>query len=218
MFAAIASMAGSALNSYGNNVGANAASPYYQHAGDMLNEYLKNAMSGFKPYSQAGQQGLDAYQARLGQMANPQQYLAHEMAGYQNDPATQFQISQGTNAANAQAAASGLTGSSNNLDNVAHITQGLTAQGQQNYLNNLNHLNTQYLSGQGDLAHMGLNAAGNMGNLYARFGEDQADLAGSEAANAAQANGGILGALKNLPGGDKGVMKYSNPAYYFGKY
>lgn len=184
-----------------------AASGYYQQAQDYLKNLMNKAASGYDPYSKAGLAGLGAYQAGLGQLADPQAYYNQVMKGYQESPTAKFNIANATNAANAQAAASGLTGSSNNLDDVARITQGLQNQDEQQYYNNISGLMNKYLSGESGLANMGMGAQNALSGIYSNFGQDIAGLYGNEAQaaygsaqNRQNQNAGIGGLIGTLAG------------------
>lgn len=78
---------------------------------------------------------------------------------FMNNPGYKFQLEQGNNAINAQAAATGMNASGNQLIDLAKFNQGLAGTSWNNYVSSLQ----PYLGAAG-------NAAGGIGNMYAGLG------------------------------------------------
>lgn len=105
---------------------------------------------------------------------NPNDVMDRLGAGYQKSPGYQHQVDQMTNASNNAAAAGGFIGSPAQQYQMAQGIGGLANQDYNQYLHNAMGLQSQGISGMGNLYGAGLNGMGNlygmglqgMGNLY----------------------------------------------------
>jgi hypothetical protein len=182
-----------------------ASKPYFNNASGDINNYYRQAVGFLNPYMQQGQQAMGQYSSMLGNMSNPTQFYNNVMSGFQMTPAQQYAQQQGMNAISNNAAVRGLMGSTEQARNLENYGQMSTQQAQQQYLNNILGINSQALSGFGDLTRLGYGAASTAGQFGMQAGQEDADIqeamAQAAAANAAQQGqgfgslGGAFGAL-----------------------
>lgn len=176
-------------------------------------DFYRQGIAGFSPYSQAGVGGLSEFQRALMESQDPTAYLKKLMGSYQESPGLQANIQAGEQAANRAAAASGMIGSGAEMQNAASRAQALRSQDLQNYLNQALGLRSQYLGGQQGLAGMGMRSAedilkgyggmaGTEMNLAQMLGQGYGGLAQSEIGKAAQPGWGsqLAGGLGALGG------------------
>lgn len=159
---------------------------------------LPNAQATYANNQTAYQQQLDAYN-----QANSiyQQYQAKGTATPQdinnivsNLPGYQFQMSQGVNALQNSASASGMLNSGNLLEGLSQYGQGVASNYYQNYLNNLS-----------GLAGMGTNAATGAAS--------QANSVGNSIAGAYDQNATNVGNAQ-LAAGQAQASAYTTPAAF----
>ena len=157
---------------------------------DYLKQGNEQQQANFQPYLQAGQQGLGNYQnmlARGNQSQLPTQSGAFNFDKWR-DPSAQFAMDQSNKAINASAIAKGAVGGGlgkalqANSANLAgqqyqnafqrYLSQNQQdfGQQQQNYQNQTDAWKTQ-LSGYGNLAQQGQQAAGTSGQLGLGYGQ-----------------------------------------------
>src|SRR5579862_5996431 len=189
-----------------------------QQAQGSLQISEQQGLSNYSPYLSGGGQAEGLLSQMLG---TPGQGLltpwtgsfqAPTAAQAEQTPGYQFQLQQGENALQNSAAASGGLLSGNTLAGMNQYAQGLASSNYQNVFNNaltqyqqgyqqfLNNQNQTYnmLSGQ---AGMGLNAAGQAGNLISGIGGDIASLYGAQGQARAQGTIGQANAISGiLPG------------------
>ena len=147
------------------------------------------AILPFQNLYNTGQQGVGAYASALG--LNGPQGNAQALQGFQNNPAYQFQLQQGTQNVDRNQAAAGMLGSGNTDAAVSNYTTGLANQGWQQYLTNL-----QPFLGAAQ------NAATGAGNLFAGLGQgiNQNVNTQGQAAYGTQAGIGNAQAASDLSG------------------
>lgn len=165
---------------------------------DQANQYLQ-------PYQQGGQQAYGQYNDWLQRMQNPTGFYNDVMSQYQMSPAAQFQMEQGTQAANHSAAAAGNVGTPAAQKALMRYSQGLSSQDMQNYFNNVMGVNSQYGGGLNNLNQMGYGAANQMGQNLMMSNSQIAQLLqnmGMAGAYGQQQQGaGIGGAIGGIAGG-----------------
>jgi len=207
----------------------------YEDASKVYNQYYQQGMGELQPYNQMGQQGMQNYSNALSGMANPTAYINNIMSQYSMSPGAQFEMQQGTQAAQNAASASGMLGSGAYGKGMEEFATGLTSQDMQQYLQNALGVQGQYLGGESNLGQMGLNAGSQM-NAAAqqaaqqqsalKYGQEQAplnafyNLLGAGAGFAGNyMTGGMSGALQGMgnwfggnngQGGQGGYQSNSN--------
>jgi hypothetical protein len=189
----------------GINQGYNQLSGLYGQGRGALQQ---NYTAGLQPYQQNYAQataGTGAYGNAVG-LGGPSGNN-QAIAAFMNNPGYQFQLQQGNNAINAQAAATGYNNSGNQAIALSKFNQGLAGTGWQNYISNLSPYFNQANTAAGGIGGLysglgqGLNASyGNQGN--AAYGAQtsignanaNADLAGLTASG--NEWGAIMGGLQ----------------------
>ena len=127
-------------------------------ASSILNRYTNLAASGYKPYSNVGQNALE----QLNRYMGGSNKIAYDMA---NDPNYQATVNEALKAVNNSAAASGA------------LRSGATTSALYNQAQNLaNQYYQQKLSGLQSLANYGQNAASGLANLYSNAGQNLANI------------------------------------------
>lgn len=166
-----------------------AASPYLQQAMQQLPQY-------FKPYMDASTQALPQLQQQYGQLvSDPSAFINKIGEGYKQSPGLQFQIQQGTQAANNAAAAGGMAGSAQSQQNSAGIANNLANQDYYNFLKTGLEQYGLGLQGLGGLYNTGANASMGLGQDMANLYNNQAQNAYAGASNQNQNSGGFFGSL-----------------------
>lgn len=148
----------------GNMSGSGQMQNYAQQGIDASNQGYNQAQGYLQPYQQGGQQAYGQYQDWLGQMQNPTQYYNNVMDSYSMSPAAQFQLEQGTQAANNSAAAAGNIGTPAAQKALMRYSQGLANQDMQNYFNNVQGISNLFGGGLNTLNQMGYGASNQMAN------------------------------------------------------
>jgi hypothetical protein len=167
-----------------------------------------NYTSGLAPFQAAlgpSQAGVTAYGNAVG--ANGPAGNAAATNAFLNNPGYQFQLQQGDNAINAQAAATGMNNSGNQLIDLSKFNQGLAGTSWNNYVSSLapyfgyntatnqgigslyGSLGSQLLGNYGTQGNAAYGAQSSIGNANAN-----ADLAGLDAS--ANSLGAIIGGVK----------------------
>lgn len=118
-----------------------------EKAGTTESDFLNYLKQQFGPYMQAGQQALGEYYPAIEEMRNPQEFYAQMMEGYEQSPAAQMAIEEGTRAATQGAAASGGLGGGQLLKDLQGYGQKLSAADQQQWLNNMMGIRSGYTGG-----------------------------------------------------------------------
>ena len=184
-----------------------------------------NQATGYlNPYNTAGQQGLNNWMSMLSKYNNPEDYYNKIMGNWKMSQGAQSQMTGAMDAIKNAMAARGMMGSGQELKDLGKTYEDYASRDQQNYLNNILGIGNTGLQGYGDLAHMGLNAAGNMGNFAYGGGTNIANahmqgaqdvtsmmnaIADAESKQAAAENkdtGGFLGAIGSIGGGKLGWL------------
>jgi hypothetical protein len=178
-----------------------------------------------QPYQTLGSTSANAY-AKL--INNP--FTAPTLAQAEQTPGYQFNLQTGTQAIDAQAAATGNLNSGNTGVALTKFGQGLAQNTyQQAYQNALNSYTTNLnaagqgvntgLTSTGQLGQFGQSAANNLSNLYLTGGQQQASQLNNQGAAAAAGTMGQANAYANMANGigksvDTGVAlgAYSNMA------
>lgn len=197
---------------------ANAQNQGAQQAMGALNQSYGQAQQYQQPYYQQGMQSLSQLAQGLqgGQYSttpyNPSNF------NFQADPGYQWQLQQGNNAIQSNAAAGGIQLSGASLKALQRYGQGLANQtynqafdrfntGAMNQYNTSNQQAQQRFGNTAQLAGYGQSAANNMSTMASNQGQSLASLYGSMGANTAagimgQANqvGNEVGGLLNLGG------------------
>lgn len=119
----------------------------------------------YRPYNQAGQQGLSDYQAKLAEIDSMDPF-SFDSSQIENNPAYQFRLQQGLDALDRQYAARGGIGSGNRLTGITDYAQGLASTEYDNeYRRQAQAYNDRFgqemaLAGRyGGISEMGLNVA-----------------------------------------------------------
>lgn len=160
-----------------------------------------------QPYQQVGQTAANAYQSLL---QNP--FQAPTLQQAENTPGYQFNLQQGTQAINEQAAATGNLNSGNTGVALQKYGQGLASNTyQQAYQNAYNQYNTNLnaagqgvntgLTSTGQLGQFGQSAANNLSNLYLTGGQQQASQINNKGAAAAAGDIGAANAYAGMYNG-----------------
>lgn len=146
------------------------------------------------PWSQMGHNAGNAFNQRLGEMGNGQDFYNNTMAGYNESPWARFQQQQGVRAGNAMGSASGLGGSTALANYMQQNAQNLSSQDMQNYFNQRMGINRDYLSGQNQLMNYGANADMQAAPWH---GEAEYGKARTNQMNQNQMMGGLMQMLLN---------------------
>jgi hypothetical protein len=124
----------------------------------------------------------------------------------QNYPGYQFQLSQGDLALQAANSPTGSALSGSALKQLSGFNQGLAASNYNNYFNQFQTQQTNIFNRLSNIAGLGQNAAGNLGNQGAQLGTG---IAGAQAAAGAATAGGIVGATNSIGNGISNAGLYS---------
>lgn len=165
-----------------------------------IQDATKAATGYLNPYLQAGTGALGQYQSQLGQMSDPTSFYNNIMSQYQDSPATQFQRQQGLNSLQNTAAATGYTGSGKELKDIDQFSQGVTAQGQNQFLQNILGIHNNFLQGLQGLTGMGQQAGTTMGGFQMQGAQDRAEEEAAKAQAEAQAQAQSSSWMANMIG------------------
>lgn len=169
-----------------------------QNAQNQQNQLYDQGLGYYKPYYDQGTSAFNQYGSAINQMSDPSGYVNDLMSKYQSSPNAQFQIQEGTRAANNASAASGQLGSAAEQMGLQRYAQGVSSADQQQYLNNAMGVQNQYLQGLQNQSNMGYNAGQGMANNRQGLADNLATLLqnlGLSQANSGAASGGGLGDL-----------------------
>lgn len=147
----------------------------YNKAGDVYEQHSKEAQRFQNPFYEAGQRGMGNYEEWLQGQKDPSGFVNKLMNNYQESPYATFQKTQGQNAANNAASASGLTGSTPFAQASADYAQNITSQDQNKWLEHVLGVNTQYGQGNMNLMQGGQNAANMLSQLQEHLGNYRGD-------------------------------------------
>lgn len=178
----------------------------YEEGANTYKPYLDKAIAGQQPYAQAGQNALGPYQDMLKNMSDPSGFINHLMEQYQESPWAKFSQKQGMRAAQNMGSAGGMGGiGSTPLTQFAQQqAQGISSQDMSKWLENVLGTNTQALSGYGNLAGMGQNAANKISDLNNQGGENMAGFSYGKRAGDMQDRNNIFGGIGNIIDGGGG--------------
>lgn len=200
----------------------------------MQGEIYGKSMESLKPYAAAGETGL---QGTLAGLADPSSYFGYQFKEFDpqaydptNDPAYQFRLQQGLDAAKNSQAARGLLGSGGAMKELANYATGLASQASGEDLDRQYRnwranqaggmgMASARASGLAGLANMGYGATTQGNQLGANYGNQF--MAGQQGIGEAQA-AGTLGAQNALQGGFQNFMDLGKSlakgaaAYYTG--
>lgn len=143
---------GAALPSFMQYFFGDSGKPYHE-AGKVYSDYFnqsKNALNNFGNV--------------LEREKDPTAYLNNLMSGYQESPYAKYLQDQSRRQAMNAASASGLLGSTPLLQQIQTNAGNIASADQSNWLRNALGLNTEYLTGRGNLAN-------NLSSLYNQGGE-----------------------------------------------
>lgn len=178
----------------------NSGAPYEDYG----HEYQKYANQGKEyqnPFFQAGQRGMGNYEGWLEGQKDPSGFINNLMGGYQQSPWAKFQMSQGQNAANNAASASGLMGSTPFMQASQDYARNISSQDQNQWLQNVLGVNTQYGQGQQNLMNTGQTAANSLSQIQELLGQNMGAAAYGKTMGENKDRGNMIsGGLKFLFG------------------
>ena len=163
----------------------------YTDAQKQIDKYYGKSIDRQNPFFDAGKNALANYQTSLGQMQDPQKYLASLINNYQMSPYSQFLQNQAMRGLTNSASANGLIGSSPYMQQASQMSSNIASQGLQDYLSQIFGVNSQYLNGLGSLINSGQHAADKMSDIYQGWGGRAAD-------NAAGSTNNFLNSMGNI--------------------
>jgi len=170
-------------------------------ASDEANKYLNKIpdtlKSYYNPYVNTGTQALGTLNTQYNNLvSNPSQMLSKLGQNFQQSPGYQWQLNQGTQAANQAASAGGMAGTPQAQQNSASIATNLSNQDFYNYLSQQLGLYQTGLNGLSGLNEMGFKASGTLAEDLASLLGTQGNMAWKEALQNQEANsflGGTAG-------------------------
>ena len=186
--------------------GYNQASQGYGNGINAVNGAYNDATKFMTPWWQSGMNGLDMYQGGINAMQNPVAFENNIMSQYQMSPQAQFQMKQGQNGMNAAAAAGGTLGSTGAMKDMDMFNQQVTNTDMTNFLNRSLGVNSEFLNNAGNLAGMGMNAGGQMGNWSMDRAADLAQLYGMQGLSNMYGSQSGMGMLGGALGGFGSAM------------
>lgn len=143
------------------------------------------------PFQQAGVSALSEFQNAIQpQIKDPVGFINNIASQFQESPGAQFQTQQGIAAANQGGVTSGALGSGAQAKALAQFAQGITSQGQQQFLQNVLGQRQQGLQGLQGLIGTGLSADQLQSQFLQALAAQQAQIGA--------AKGGISEARGNL--------------------
>lgn len=176
-----------------------------------LGQQYDQGLGYLNPYMQAGQNAMGGYQNFLNQYGDPTHMYNDIMSHYSMSPGAQFQMQQGTQAANAAAAANGMLGSGAEQKALMQYGQGIANQDQQQYLNNILGMGNTYLNGMGNLMGQGFGAANAANQNRMGYGNALGQLYGGQAQAQAYGQQNLLGNIGNIISGGIGLFSGGGP-------
>ena len=198
MSAVAVAIGGSALVGLGAAyMSSNAASNAAQDQTNAANNASQLQYNEFQQQQQNQQPWLQAGAGALSQMQNPYYQQQFNMSDFQEDPGYQFDLSQGQQAINRSAAASGSLASGGTLKALNNYSQQQASNEYQNAYNRFTNNQTQSFNRLASLAGLGQTANGQVGAA----GENMANQVGANTMGAANAQGAAGIASANAYGG-----------------
>lgn len=213
---AVAVVGGAAVGAIGSNVAAGKQAAGQQAAADTQKQMFDTLTQQEQPFIKPGYEAETSLAQLLGteaptgaggtasgtnlpggyltQTFNPTQQQLEQYPGYQ------FQLQQGNLALQSANSANGSAISGPALKSLMNFNQGLAASNYNNYFNQFQQQQTNIFNRLSDIAGLGQNAAGNLGNTGAQLGTG---IAGAQAAAAGSQAAGIVGASNAI--GSAGV-------------
>jgi len=173
---------------------------FMPNPGDKANDYYEKALQQlpqyFQPWMQSGQQALPDWLKQAQQLTqNPGGFINNIGQNFQQSPGLQFQIQQGTQAANNAASAGGMAGSPQAQQYSAGIANNLANQDYYNYLSNALNQYGLGFKGLGDISGQGQHSAQALGEDTSNILNNQAQLQYAAQNNQNQGFGSGLGQL-----------------------
>lgn len=166
---------------------AKAAQPYLSSIPGQISPY-------YQPYIDQGRQSMGTLNTQYGRMLNNPGDIVNELgSGFQESPGYQWDLNQGTEAANNAAAAGGYVGTPMHQQNEAEMAEGVANKYYQPYMQETMHLYDQGIKGNQQFNQQGFNASSDMASAIAQALVQQANLAYSGASNQNQSRRGLLG-------------------------
>lgn len=154
---------------------------------------LQGFQGQLAPFQQAGIGALGEFQQAIQpQIKDPVGFINNIASQFQESPGAKFQTQQGIEAARQGGVTSGQLGSGAEQKALAQFAQGITSQGQQQFLQNVLGQRQQGLQGLQGLIGSGLSADQIQSRYLQAVAEQQAQIGAAKGAlAAAQAQGGI---------------------------
>jgi hypothetical protein len=182
---AVAGLGGAYMESNATNNAAQTQANAANQASQLQYDEFSQQQANQQPWLQAGQ-------GALSQMQNPYYQQQFNMSDFQADPGYQFDLSQGQQAINRSAAASGGLASGNTLKALNNYSQNQASNEYQNAYNRFTNNQSQSFNRLASLAGLGQTATGQIGSA----GQNMANQVGQNTMGAANAQGaaGIAGA------------------------
>lgn len=165
-----------------------------------LNTQYGAGQKVLQPWESQGLNAFGQYGQAINGMSNPGQFYNNIMSQYQQSPAAQLQMQQGTLAANNAAAAGGMLGSGAAQKGMINYANQVTNSDMQNYFNNQMGIQGQYLGGLQNQFGTGFDAAGQLNNNYMNLGNQLAQQYGNMGAAQYGGNTSSYGGMDSLMG------------------
>lgn len=170
-------------------------------ADDFLSKIPDELKPYLEPYSKAGIGAMGDLQKQYGGlMSDPAGFMQHLGSQYQQSPGLHFAIQQALQGAGHSAALGGMAGSPAAQQQSQQLATNLGQQDYYNWLNKAMGVYGQGLSGEQNLANMGLEGGSQMAQAIGQALSAQAQAAQERQAAGAQSGGGIGGFLGDLAG------------------
>jgi hypothetical protein len=177
---------------YGATSAAGSAAGGYNSAADIAQNAVNTSGRALGPYAAAGVPALSALESLYGLNGSPPDY-----SGFYDQPGYRFSLSQGDQAIQRAANATGGGFSSTTLAQLANYNQGLASTQYNNYVSQLY-----------GLAGLGLGGANALGGQAIQgsniVGQSRIGAGNASASGIAGATGAIIGAAGRLPWGQIG--------------
>lgn len=157
------------------------------------------------PYVAVGNNALTAVADLSG--ANGRQAQTDSASLFQTDPGYQFDLAQGTKAADSSAAARGLGTSGAEVKGVTNYAEGLADNSYSEFYNRLTNLATMGQTAIGQDSSAGSSASSGAGQTIASAGQDQANITGNTTSGIANA----LTSFLNNQTVQNALTSYSSP-------
>lgn len=135
---------------------------------DLLSPYMQQGMEANKDIMGMGDTLRNSFQRGFGTNGD-------WMSNYQQSPYAKYLTQQGTNAAQAAAASSGLIGSGANLRNLTDMSQNIASQDMQRYHDNLMNEEQAAMGAYSPISQQGYGATGNLANYTYGTGQNIAN-------------------------------------------